>query len=43
MARRLGSVATHPKARHVAARFRVGTRLLLDLVLSEDRTTENVG
>jgi len=38
MAPRLGSVVSHPKARLVAARFRVGTSLLPNLVLSEVRT-----
>ena len=38
-----GRPGTHPKAGRYAARFRVGTRLLPDLVLSEDKTAEAVG
>jgi formyltetrahydrofolate hydrolase len=34
-----GSVVSHPKASRVAARFRVGTRLLPNLVLSEDKAS----
>jgi hypothetical protein len=34
--------SSHPKAGRFAARFRVGTRLLPDLVLFEDKTAEAV-
>jgi hypothetical protein len=35
--------SSHSEAGRFAARFRVGTRLLLDLVLSEDKTAEALG
>jgi len=37
------TLISHPKAGRVAARFRVGTKLLPSLVLSEDKTTATVG
>jgi hypothetical protein len=39
----LGSVVSHTKAGRDAARFRLGTTLLPNLVLSEDKTTAAVG